>query len=477
MEPNSTPSADTEEFREAHSFSHWELDEPPATLRERLHLGFLTARGWGLFAAGAAALFFAFLMGRRELLAISLVLLLTPLLAAFLLRFGNSALAVTRTFNPPMAVSDSSVRVRLNIAHQGRNAAAIQLSDTLPADFGKGPVLHYPSHTATHTGSESSSWYEYRLRPATRGIYPIGPLRASVGDVFGLAARPAAVDSPSALIALPQCEQLEPATLPGEHGSHGQASSNRRLTPDSFEVMTREYRPGDTVRRIHWPATARRGSLMVRQEDYRATPRAVVLIDRSRSAFLAQGVGAEPVISIPQFTAMPKDSSRRFEWALHAALGIGSHLSHTGFGIDLIDDRGAAINSVSASAAANGLEPFTGVHATTEMQQALAAVGLAEPIPEQLSEDRIEVAESLKTRLRESGDRLILILGETSMAQANTWLSIVGTTTKVTVLCVVNHAERLATVMASFRQAGWSALAVTPTMALNDIWNELGNQK
>ena len=471
-----TDTGEPNEFRESPSRGRWAIAEPPATLREKVHLGFLTARGWGLFSAGAIALLGAFLLGRRELMAVSLFLLVTPLLAAFLLRFGNPALTVTRTFNPPQATTDSSVRVRLHITHRGRSGASIPLSDTLPEDFGKGPEFNYPSRTAAQGAGGSGSWYEYRLRPATRGIYAIGPVRAQVADVFGLAARPAALDAPSALIALPVCEALEPTGIPGEHGSHGQAASNRRLTPDSFEVMTREYRPGDTVRRIHWPATARRGSLMVRQEDYRATPRAVIMLDRSRAAFLSQGAGSEPSLQIPQFTSAPKDSSRRFEWALHAALGVGAYLAQTGFGIDLIDHRGEGVNDVSASGTEEAGELFAGPHATARMQQALAALALEDSGVQRHETARSTLAAALKERMRERGDRLVLILGEPTPEQADDWLEVVGARSKVTVLCVANREAHLFPIISRFRQAGWSAVAVNPKTTLTEAWAGLWHQ-
>ena len=38
------------------------------------------------------------------------------------------------------------------------------------------------------------------------------------------------------------------------------------------DVAIRTYRDGDDLRRIHWPATAHRGELMVRQEDRPGPP-------------------------------------------------------------------------------------------------------------------------------------------------------------------------------------------------------------
>jgi uncharacterized protein (DUF58 family) len=48
---------------------------------------------------------------------------------------------------------------------------------------------------------------------------------------------------------------------------------------------TREYRPGDDVRRVHWRSTARRGELMVRQDEQPHQRRGVVVLDRRPGAW------------------------------------------------------------------------------------------------------------------------------------------------------------------------------------------------
>jgi len=44
----------------------------------------------------------------------------------------------------------------------------------------------------------------------------------------------------------------------------------------------REYRPGDDLRRVHWPATARRGTLMVKEVEVDLAPYFSVFIDLDR---------------------------------------------------------------------------------------------------------------------------------------------------------------------------------------------------
>ena len=57
------------------------------------------------------------------------------------------------------------------------------------------------------------------------------------------------------------------------------------------DQTVREYRDGDDLRRIHWPATARTGELMVRQEDRPAKRRAVVVLDSRSSGHARVRVG------------------------------------------------------------------------------------------------------------------------------------------------------------------------------------------
>lgn len=468
------PETGQAEFRESPHTARWTVDDAPATFRARVHLGFLTVRGWGIFVTGVLSLVAAWMLGRRELMAIALFLIVVPLLAAFMLRFGASALKVSRTFSPYIATTGSSVRVRLSISHQGRSPGQLLLSDTLPKDFGPGPHFTYPSPHEVIAEERATSLYEYRLRLASRGIYAIGPVNAEVSDVFGLATRPSSVDRPSALVAMPQRETLDPGPMPGERGAHGEARSNRRLTPDSFDVMTREYRDGDSIQRIHWPATARRGEIMVRQEDYRATPRALLVIDRSRASFLQQGVGAELGLEIPQYTAPAKQSSHRFEWAVQAALAIGAHLSNTGFGIELLDQQARAINQVSASGSDTGSDVFSGPHAIDEMQAALAALGLEDSATRSQQDSPSSLSTAMRTRLHADGERLVLFLGEIPLATANMWIDAVGARRKVMVFSIVHRPELAQPIIDRFRQAGWGALAVSPKTALAEAWDGIG---
>ncbi|MEJ1229582.1 MAG: DUF58 domain-containing protein [Galbitalea sp.] len=85
--------------------------------------------------------------------------------------------------------------------------------------------------------------------------------------------------------------------------------------------MTREYRTGDALRRVHWRASARHGELMVRQEEQRSYPEARIILDTR-----TDGYGG--TISSFEF----HDSGFTwFEWAITMVASIGVHLHPLGF--------------------------------------------------------------------------------------------------------------------------------------------------
>ncbi len=113
-------------------------------------------------------------------------------------------------------------------------------------------------------------WFErvrrrYQLLGRARGIYKIGPARAISGDPFGMYSTEGAVGEPDLIVVYPQIKPLADLGLPAED-PFGDRPSRRRMFEDPVRVMgVRDYRPSDSFRRIHWPATARVGSLQVKE--------------------------------------------------------------------------------------------------------------------------------------------------------------------------------------------------------------------
>ena len=78
----------------------------------------------------------------------------------------------------------------------------------------------------------------------------------------------------------PAIVDLPPLTdFAGEAGGTLHTTTNQ-LGQGADNLVARPYVPGDSMRRIHWRATAHRDELMVRQEEQESTPEASVVLDR-----------------------------------------------------------------------------------------------------------------------------------------------------------------------------------------------------
>jgi uncharacterized protein (DUF58 family) len=127
----------------------------------------------------------------------------------------------------------------------------------------------------------------YRVPTTRRGRHELGPLIAFVIDPFGLARREWEVASVSELIVRPRVHVVE---SPGR-GRGGEidlhAAGKRQPTHQTAAefLALREYEAGDDPRRVNWRATARRGELMVRQDEAAAPGRVVLVLDVRPRAF------------------------------------------------------------------------------------------------------------------------------------------------------------------------------------------------
>jgi uncharacterized protein (DUF58 family) len=124
----------------------------------------------------------------------------------------------------------------------------------------------------------------YKLPSVPRGRYAFEPVRITIEDPFGLARAELTQGEPQALVVFPRLVKL--ATLFSEGGAHAQ--DGRRLLlrrPTGFELHSvREHIEGESLRGVHWPSTARRGRLMVKELEDAPRDELVVLLDADASA-------------------------------------------------------------------------------------------------------------------------------------------------------------------------------------------------
>lgn len=139
-------------------------------------------------------------------------------------------------------------------------------------------ALDWPdAHVAA--GSRSGRELQVRLVPTARGRFPRRPPRVSTSRPFGLITASRGIPFQGSVIVRPRTTPIRfPASLVAPR-RHGHEPSDGVAGGCGDILGSRDYRPGDSVRQIHWPQTARRDSLVVCERPGNGSPTVRLLLD------------------------------------------------------------------------------------------------------------------------------------------------------------------------------------------------------
>lgn len=130
----------------------------------------------------------------------------------------------------------------------------------------------------------SLGWFErvsrrYTLHLPERGWYALGPTRLISGDLFGLRAEERVESDVDRVTVYPRLIPLERLGLPAGRPPGETRMENPLAEDPLFVAGVREYTPGDRLRRIHWPASARTGRLQAKLYEPRAEVAAAIFLN------------------------------------------------------------------------------------------------------------------------------------------------------------------------------------------------------
>lgn len=127
---------------------------------------------------------------------------------------------------------------------------------------------------------------------AQRGEYSLGPTILHTSDPFGLFEVTLEYPSSVDLLVLPPTLPL-PALDIAYGGRVGEGNMRANATEHSVSsASVRQYNPGDSLRWVHWPTTARRDSLFVRTFDATLTSDWWIVLDMDRSVHTGEDLDA-----------------------------------------------------------------------------------------------------------------------------------------------------------------------------------------
>jgi uncharacterized protein (DUF58 family) len=226
----------------------------------------LTDRGRFALAVGGAVYLAGWAFGSRALYPVAIGLVLAVLAAVAWVRLTARPVRLRRTVSGGEHTAGDDVPVELKLDVEGRFVPrSLSLEERIDG-------LGTQAVQLRKRGDRLVG--RYVLGAVPRGRYPIEDAGIAVEDPFALERRELDLAAPGALLVYPKLVALD--ALFSETGSRMQ--DGRRLLmrrPSGFDLHSvREYEQGESLRRVHWPSTAKRGMLMVKGSRISRTRRA-----------------------------------------------------------------------------------------------------------------------------------------------------------------------------------------------------------
>ena len=240
----------------------------------------LTPRGRFVVGLGFGVYIAAWAFGSRPLYPVATGLLLVGAVAWIWIRLANRPFRVRRGWGDSEHLEGDDVPVLVELEASGRVPPA---SVTLVERVGR---LGEQRHGMRRNGRRLS--VRYVLRRLPRGRYAFEDVRAELADPFGLEGIAVELPAPGALLVYPRLVRVD--RLFSETGVRSHDGRRLLLRRHSgFELHgVREYEQGESLRRVHWRSTARRGQLMVKELEDAPRDEIAVLLDADASSVVGE---------------------------------------------------------------------------------------------------------------------------------------------------------------------------------------------
>jgi uncharacterized protein (DUF58 family) len=232
--------------------------------------------GW--FALGAAAALMIGISVAPQALIVCAALVAVALIGVAWPWIGMRGISCSLSFDRRRATEGSAVRVRISVA----NSWPWPLwGFTVERGFflSSNSATSKPAASLARVGGWSRSVFEWEFCPPRRGLYPIQAPRLTTGFPFGLwqAHREIAIENE--LLVWPRTAALQ--SIPPILGeSLAVAGTYSRHLGDEGDMMgVRPFRPGDSLRHVHWSQTARQDRFVVCERQATGRRRVQLILD------------------------------------------------------------------------------------------------------------------------------------------------------------------------------------------------------
>jgi uncharacterized protein (DUF58 family) len=216
------------------------------------------------------------------------------LLARLSLAYAAGKLTVERGLSDQRIFLGESITVSLKLNNPtGVPLPWLQLIESRPPQMASEPFCQVVTLAAGEAVTA-----QYTLLGNKRGRYTVGPMTLSAGDPFGFASWHGRDAGTATFTVYPKVSPLPDLALPARLPM-GDLATRRRLFEDpAWLTGTRPYVAGDSLKRVHWNATARTGELMVKQFRHAMLLPCCVLVNLNKEEYDPKGFWLEHELAI-----------------------------------------------------------------------------------------------------------------------------------------------------------------------------------
>lgn len=282
----------------------------------------LTVRGLAALLTGVLLAIAANLLAAPVLLYVAVLLFALLVLGILVVHVPRRGGSVTRRISTDLLTVGETSQVAVRFDLRALRVPFGTWHDELPDAVTGDAEGDFPTDNGTSI--------RYTMTGVRRGVWAVGPLSLRTIDPFGFAQRLQDFGDTRTVTVVPEVVPLAPLT--GDTGAAGGTAhtASARLGQGSDNLSPRLYVSGDSMRRIHWRATAHRGDLMVRQEEDESSPDAIVVLDRASRRWGPHSDQVDP----------------GFEAAVSACASTALHLVQEGYSVDVRDSAGSTLGTL-----------------------------------------------------------------------------------------------------------------------------------
>lgn len=200
--------------------------------------------------------------------------------------------------------------------------AWLKVSDLADLPGGSG------SRVLTWVGGQQSRTYVAYTFLEERGWFTLGPTKIETGDIFGLFLLKKTFATRSRLLVIPYTVEIQSFPAPFGILPGGRALRHKTLEVTPYAAGVREYVQGDPLKRIHWPSSARKQKLIVKEFEKDPLAEVWIFLDARGSAHFQKKEEGKPAAPEVWWLKKQQDfelAPRTEEYAISIAASIAKY--------------------------------------------------------------------------------------------------------------------------------------------------------